>query len=356
MSFQLWLARQSFQSSRQTFYEDLAEALEDDEKLTRRIDKLAERAANEHDLLAPLFQLWSRRMDDRQFAEALEGTVPRGDLMIIGAAEGAGKLSDGLRFASLVIGATKEMKASLYGAVIGFVFLFSFLCVLLALFSFYGIGLIETLVPPNQWPWAGQLLRDLAQFVTGSGVQALGAFIVAGIVFVWSLPRWRGRIRVGFDRYLPIYTIYRDFQGALFLVSLAALMRNDVSLNRALETLEESASPWLRWHIREVMYRLDYESDQPGKAFATGIFDRKLTWRIIDFSERSNFAKAIEKVGVRSIDAVTKMVKKSAGTINVVLMVLSGGLLAFIIAGAFLTLYEAQNSVQKQMSATSSVK
>lgn len=356
MSFQLWMARQSFQSSRQEFYEDLAEALDDNAKLTGRIDELAERAAAERDVLAPLFQLWSRRMDDREFSEALEGTVPQGDLMILGAAEGAGKLSDGLKFASLVIGASKEMKSALVGAVIGFVFLFSFLCILLALFSFYGIGLIETLVPPNQWPWAGQLLRDLAQFVTGSGVYVLGAFFALGALYLWSLPRWSGRVRVGFDRFVPFYTIYRDFQGALFLVSLAALMRNNVSLNRALETLEQSASPWLSWHIREILFRLDYESDKPGKAFATGIFGRKLTWRIIDFSARSTFAKAIEKVGVRSIDGVTKMVSQSAGKINKFLMVLSGGLLAFIIAGAFLTLFEAQNAVQQQMSATGSIR
>jgi type II secretory pathway component PulF len=356
MNLSLWMAKQSFQSSRQTFYEDLAEALEDEDKLTRRIDVLAERAVAERDVLAPLYQLWSRRMDDRQFTEALEGTVPQGDLMILGASEGAGKLADGLKFASLVIGASKEMKSSLYGAVIGFVFLGAFLCVLLALFSFYGIGLIETLVPPDQWPWVGQLLRDMARFVTGWGVQVLCAFFIGGTAYLWSLPRLRGRFRVGLDRYVPFYTIYRDFQGALFLVSLAALMRNEVSLNRALETLEATASPWLRWHIREILFRLDYESDQPGKAFATGIFDKRLTWRIIDFSERSTFAKAIEKVGIRSIDGVTKMVSKSAGTINKALMILSGGLLAFIIAGAFLTLYEAQNAVQRQMSATGSLK
>lgn len=356
MSIALAFAKMSFSGSRAEFYEDLAEALDDRESLTTRIDVLADRAANEKDILAPLFQLWSRRMDDRSFASALEGTVPQSDLMIIGASEGAAKLSDGLRFAALVIGAAKQMKAALYAAVIGFVFLSGFLSVLLGLFSFYGIDLIEELVPPSDWPWMGQRLRDLAEFVTGSGVQAMLVLLGMGALYVWSLPRWYGKARVVADRALPFYTIYRDFQGALFLVSLAALMRNRVSLNRALETLAESASPWLRWHIREILYRLDYESDQPGKAFATGIFNRKLTWRIIDFSQRSSFAVAIEKVGIRSIDAVTETVKKSAGKINKILMVFSAGLLAFIIAGAFLTLFEAQNSVQKQMSATSSLK
>jgi type II secretory pathway component PulF len=344
----------SFSGSRVEFYKDLAEVLDHRVSLTSRIDVLANRAVEEKDVVAPLFQLWSRRMDDRSFADALEGTVPQSDLMIIGASEGAGKLSDGLRFAAMVIVAAKQMKAALYAAVIGFVFLSAFLSVLLGLFSAYGIGFIEELVPPNDWPWMGQRLRELAEFVTGSGVQAMLVLLGLGVLYVWSLPRWSGKARVVADRILPFYTIYRDFQGALFLVSLAALMRNRVSLNRALDTLAESGSPWLRWHIREILYRLDYESDQPGKAFATGIFNRNLTWRIIDFSQFSSFAVAIEEVGINSISLITESVKKSAGKLNKILMVISGGLMAFIITGAFLTLFEAQNSVQKQMSATSS--
>lgn len=356
MSLQLWLARQTFRAQRQAFYEDLAEALDDKAQLAGRIEVLATRAAQEHDVLAPLYRLWLRRMDDRSFSSALTDTVPAGDVMILHAAEQAGRLPDGLRFAALVIGANREMTEALYGAVIGFVFLSAFLVGLLALFSFYGIGLIEELVPPDAWPWVGRMLRDLAHFVTGSGIWVLACLSAAGIACAWSLRNWSGRARVWADRYVPVYTIYRDFHGGLFLVALAALMRNKVSLNDALDQLSGKASPWLRWHIRQVQLRLDYDSDQPGKAFATGIFSKPLTWRIIDFGERSSFPLALEKVGLRSIDMVTRMVKRSAGKINKLLLILSGGLMAFIIAGTFLTMYEAQNAVQRQISTTSSIK
>lgn len=356
MNLALWFAKSSFQSMRRDFYEDLAEALKDRDTVTNRIDVLASRAVAEKDVLAPLFQLWSRRMDDRSFSEALEGTVPDGDLMILGAAENAGKLADGLQFTSLVIDAGKEMTGALYAAVIGFVFLTLFLAGLLAGFSFYGIAMIEELVPASQWPWIGQLLREIAQFVTAKGVWVLCLLLAGGAAYVWSLPRWSGKARVVADRFLPIYTIYRDFQGARFLVSLAALMRNRVSLNTALETLAETATPWLRWHIREVLLRLDYESDQPGKAFATGLFSRRLTWRIIDFSERNAFAEAIEKVGIKSIGVVTEMVQASAGKINKILMFVSAGMLALIIAGVSLTLFEAQSALQKQVTSPSSMK
>ena len=97
-NLQLWLAKASFGSRRLEFYEDLAEALEDDAALVEQLDVWAARAEKEGDVVAPLYRLWLRRMDDRSFAQALIGTVPESDVLILDAAEEAGNLAGGLRF------------------------------------------------------------------------------------------------------------------------------------------------------------------------------------------------------------------------------------------------------------------
>lgn len=356
MSFSIWLAKSSFHNHRAEFYEDLAEAIADGDPLADRIEVLASRAANEKDLQAPLFQLWYDRMDDGSFSEAMSGTVPDSDLMIIQAAEESGDLVTGLAFTAKVIEATKMMRKAIRFAIAGFIGLSALQIVLLCGLSFWGIGLIEAIVPPNAWPWLGLQLKALASFVTESGATVAVCLVAIGIVYVWSLRNWYGVIRVWFDRHIPFYAIYRDFSGAMFLVSLAALMKNGKALNDALESLGERASPWLLWHIRQIQLRLDYEAESAGNAFATGMFDRRLTWRIIDFGKRSgsDFAVAMEKVGIKSIDKVMESVKVRATKLNKFLMFVNAGMIMFIVSSALSTVYEAQEVLQKQINSSAS--
>jgi type II secretory pathway component PulF len=357
--FLLWFAKLSFAGTRIDFYEDLAEALNDRASLSAEIDKLALRAAQQRDASAPLLRLWSRRMEDRSFALSLVGTVPDGDVMVLEGAEESGRLADGLQFLSRMLKSINAMKSALKGAVIGFVGLSAYLLTLLCLFSFYGIGIIEQVVPPNAWPWIGQVLRDVAHFVTDYGIWVMTLMIFLSCAFIWSLPNWRGKIRVQFDRYVPMYTIYRNFQGAIFLISLAALTRENadengvvngksISLNSALEKLRTRANPWLRWHISRILMNLDDQSANAGLAFNTGLFDQRLTWRIADFGARNHFAVALEKVGLKLMDTVTDFVLSSAKKINTLLLCLTGAMMAFMIVGILLTMFEAQEVIQKQ--------
>jgi len=356
MSISLWLARWSFHSHRAVFYEDLAEAVFEGDPLADRIEELAARAADERDVQAPLFQLWFDRMDDCSFSDALSGTVPESDLMIIQAAEESGDLVTGLTFTAKVIAATTTMRKVIRQAIAGFIGLSALQIVLLMGLSFWGIGLIEAIVPPNAWPWLGLQLKALANFITESGATLSICLIVIAIVYIWSLRNWYGRARNQFDKYVPFYTVYRDFTGAMFLVSLAALMKNGKALNDALEVLSERASPWLLWHIREIQFRLDYETESAGYAFRTGMFDRRLTWRIIDFGKRAgaDFAIAMEKVGIKSIDKVMESVKARAAKLNRFLIYLNASMIMFIVAGALSTIYEAQEVLQKQITSSQS--
>ncbi|HEX7648402.1 MAG TPA: type II secretion system F family protein [Noviherbaspirillum sp.] len=352
-NLQLWLAKTSFGSRRLEFYEDLAEALEDGAALVEQLEVWSARAEKEGDVVAPLYRLWLRRMDDRSFAQALIGTVPDTDVLILEAAEEAGNLPEGLRFLRNIVEAASDMKSSMIGAVSGFAALSLLIVGMLFGLSNYGIPVMEEIVPANAWPAIGVILRDVAHIVTGYGVWLLIAAIAGGALFIWSLAHWRGRARVKADEYVPVYSIYREFNGALFRVMLSALMKNKVSLTEALDKLAKRANPWLRWHIRTTLRRLDYESDQPAKAFATGIFNKRETWRFIDYGARSSFPVAIGKLGLQSIDKVTKSVKRSAAVLNKILLLVGGGVLGFIVIGMLLTGYEAQTALQQQVQSVS---
>lgn len=344
----LWLAEWEFSRRRSDFYEDLAEAIDDNAVLVEYLRTHQKRAKSRQDLIEPIYSLWLRRMDDRSFAQALLGTVPTSDVMILEAAERSGRLAEGLRFLAKAIRGADTMRSELRRAVAGPLFLLGMFVSMLVGFSFYLVPVLLQIMPVSSWPMVGQALYGVSQVVTGYGIWIGGVVVALSMLFVWSLPRWTGVWRNRADKYIPMYAIYRDYVGAIFLVSLASMMQAGDGLAEALAALAKRGSPWLRWHITRIRTRLDKNTDQQTAAFATGIFNQQLTDRVIDFGARQSVDKALGKVGLASIEKVTKFVSGSATVLNRLLIALCGATMIFIILGVMLTANEAQNAIQRQ--------
>lgn len=346
--FLLGLAKWGFSSRRADFYSDLAEALEDKAVLVDQIRLLERRARARKDTILPLYVLWLQRLDDRSFGKALMDTVPPGDVMIVEAAEESGEMVEGLRFLSKAIEASNKMKDVLIKSVAGPVFLMMMFVALLTGFSFYLVPVLAQIMKPATWPAIGQALYAVSQVVTGYGIW-IGVGLIGLIsIYIWSLTRWVGKWRTKCDTYIPLYSIYRDFEGSIFLVAFSSLMRSGMGISESLRALGKRASPWLKWHINRIQIRLESEADQPYKAFDTGVFNRTLTDRIIDFGSRNSVEVAFTKVGLSSIDKLTEFVASSAMVLNKLLIVLCGATMIFMVSGVLLTAQEAQNAIMRQ--------
>lgn len=344
----LWLAKNSFSGRRVDFYTDLAEALEDKAVLVEVITNLEQRAAQRRDAIEPIYALWLKRMDDRTFAKSLIGTVPDSDVMILEAAEQSNQLIDGLRFLAKAITAGNKMRSELITSIAGPIFLLVMFVALLVGFSYFLVPVLSEIMPPSSWPLIGRILYGVSQVITVFGMWIAGTFIVITGIYIYTLPRWTGNTRKWFDNYIPLYSIYRDFVGSIFLVALASLMRSGVGLAESLNTLALRASPWLSWHIVLIHSRLDKESGHPAKAFDTGVFNKDLTDRVMDFGSRSKFHEAIQKVGIASIDKITGYVSASAKLINRILIFVCGATMIFMVAGVLLTAQDAQNAIMRE--------
>lgn len=349
-SISLGLAKLQFVSARREYYEDFAEALEDNDEPKSIIARDAEKADHRKDVMGTLYRLWLQRMEDRSFVEALTGTVPTLDQMILNSSDSANSLVRGLRFLCLAIDASRQMSGAIFGALAMPVILIVAFVAMLLTFAFMLVPLLLRMLPPAEWPPLGKVVYHLSMFVTSYGIHTAIALVAFAVAFVASLSRWRADpVRKWCDRYLLPYTIYRDYMGSLFLVSLAALMENDVDLSSALEVLHENSNPWLQSHVEEIQHRLYSESENPGIAFDTGIFNRRITERVIQFGKRSSFQVAVAKVGLRSIDKSARFVTKSAKLLNGVLLVLCGIFLVVMFAGAVTTVQQVQSSKKAQM-------
>lgn len=345
MSFKFALAKWSFGRRRAEFYADLAEALADRGVLIDILESQLERLEERDDVETELYKLWLHRLDDRAFSEALRDTVPNLDVMVLGASEGAGGLVKGLQFLTLTVEASRQMKSAVIGALAMPITLFFILLSFVGLFSFWIVPMCASMLPPDKWPALGQVLYGVSQLVTNYG-WLLGSVGTVSAIALWrSLSRWTGPARVKAERFLPIYAIYRDYTGSIFLVALAALMQSGVGIAEALTELRPDAPKWLQWHIDEILHGLDVDSDQPARAFRTGVFSRTITDRVEDFGKRSNFREALGKVGLASINKTVKQVTVSARALNIALIAIVTAVTLFLSAGAALVLLSAAQQI-----------
>lgn len=276
---------------------------------------------------------------------ALAGAVPGPDLMVLRSAEIAGSLPEGLRFLAKTIEDTAKMRKAILGAVLIPSFCLLLIIAIIFLFSKMMVPVLADVVPVAKWHPLGKILYSISGFVTGYW-PVVAAILAATIyLFTWSLANWSNTWRFAADHYLP-YSIYRDYHGAIFLVTLAALLKAGTSIGESLDLLRDAGTIWMRRHISIMRARIDQGID-PVEAMNTGIVHEDIAYRVIDYGERSGFQKGIEKIGFRSIELVTDKITNSAALINVLSLLVVGFCLGFIILAFMLTTQGVDQAMTK---------
>lgn len=276
---------------------------------------------------------------------ALAGAVPVSDLMVIKSSEIAGTLADGLRFLTKTIEDAAKMRKAILGAIVIPSFCMLLIGAIIFLFSKMMVPVLADVIPVGKWHPLGKILYSISTFVTGYWPVVFCAIGGGIYAFIWSLSNWANSGRFKADNYLP-YSIYRDYHGAIFLVTLAALLRAGTSIGDALDLLRDSGTIWMRRHIAMIRSRIDQGID-PVEAMNTGIVHEDIAYRVIDYSERSGFQRGIEKIGFRAIELVTDRITASAGVINVLSLLVVGFCLGFIILAFMLTTQGVDQAMTK---------
>lgn len=342
----------TFNKTREKFYEDLADAITDRETLTKFISIRKTRSIKQNDPLAALYASWINRLSKKggRLSYMLQGTAPESDLMILAAIEGKGELPVGLRFLAKTIKDRRGMKASMQAAIAMPAVVTLIMLIFMGILSVFVIPVFAELAPVDKWITIGKILYAISYVIVHWGLLllVLGGGLLA--LFFWSLNNWTGKQRAVVDRYLP-YRVYRDYTGAIFLVALAGMLKAGDSLNRALEQLKKRNSPWLRWHIDQILKNMDKSSENYGEAFSTGVFSQELSNRLVDYSRRSGeFESVVSRIGVEGIGQIRTEVDESAKKLNLFLVVVLGGILAFMLVGVVLTAQGLSSSLREEVS------
>lgn len=342
--------KSAFGRIRAEFYEDLAESLDDKAVLVTELTKHLTRAHKKRSKLAGLYALWLRRMDTMSFTAALKGTVPGMDSLVLQASEQTGNLPQGLRFLTFSVRAVAKIKGAIMGAITMPVIVGNMIVGMLYGFGAFMVPILSAIVPPERWPGMGKLMYALSSVVLNYGLLIYAMLGITIGALIWALPNWSGPVRRKFDNVIP-FSVYRDYNSAVMLVSLSGLMQSGASLVGSLKSMRASSPPWMAWHLGQVLQKLDRESASPARAFNTGILPEDIYERVVDYGERSGFQTALKKIGAQALEKLDKSVQAKAKLMNSLLLFVSGTLMALIIGSVMLTAQEAKKEMNSHQTA-----
>jgi type II secretory pathway component PulF len=324
LSFSVRWAAYQFKSKRLEYYTNLADRIEAADGKKNFLDFFtadAQRYAGKS--RGVLSEHWVVRMQDTgaDLANTFSGTLPEEEVMLIRVAQQSGKagiltaLRDLARVGQTIQEAKNEfvstMVAAFFGALIA--------CAALAAIPFFSVPkLTETfsMLPQDKWGPVGQTMLSISDFLKSWGIFLFVGLIGLGVWIVWSLTNWTGTTRQWCDRHVLIYKLYRDFRGALFMATLASMTKhqgNSLSLIRnSLLLLGQQSSPWLSWHITQIVAFIDETGKTTADAFNTGILEEETLYFFIEVFETRGFDVGMQEAGRRTERMAKVVVTKRA--------------------------------------------
>ncbi|MDP9897361.1 hypothetical protein J2W32_006482 [Variovorax boronicumulans] len=306
--------------TRASFYRDLADAV------TRKVgmrDFLERQASNARMLddttAVKVYRALSARLSSgfgASYAELLLGIAPRSDQLMLHAVDDAGSskvqalliTADAVDFQiNTITSIAKELIVPILA-----VPCVGFLCIITADIV---TGIAKD-SPPEIWTGYNGFVRWLSETINAYAI-AIGVGLLAFVVgFILILPRWIGPLRSKAEN-LPGFGLYRDYNAALVLSSMAMMIRSGKTLRESLEAMRVPSRPWLRWHLSRIISSLeDNPTDYIG-AFGKGLMPKTVKARMASLLDSSkNFADALVVLGSSEIKTLGDRVQLSALTTN----------------------------------------
>lgn len=287
----------------------------------------------------------TRLEEGHTFANALGPFIPVEEALIIEAGEAAGRLTQGLKSAQTQCNAGSQIKSMVAAAIAE------------PALSAVSIGLTGWFCGSALWPemikvvdlkyWPGWTLPLVSfEMAFAKHWQISGLLIFVVVAYLWSMPRWTGRIRSLFDK-VPPWSVYRDQQSAAFLGVLGGLLSSGMEMDAAMGRIENSARPWLRWHIQKIRVRLASTGANPMGALDNGLFSHAIMDFIEDASRTRSFDEAITHLSTDAMPMIIRKVKVMTAVAGTVLTLMTGSVFLYQVAVQQVGVTEATNNFQR---------
>jgi hypothetical protein len=258
------------------------------------------------------------------FAALVRDLAPASDQMLMKAVDDAGvNTSKALVFsADAVAFQLRSIRTTLWELAQPLVFL-----VVVAVISWITADVVASIaesVPEMNWTGFNAFVQWLAVAISSYGLFIAAGLVVLSAVFLWALPRWIGMQRLRFDGW-PGFGLYRDYNAAVVLSSLAMLLSSGRSVREGMEALRSTARPWLRWHFSRALASLDANPSDYQRAFGLGLMPKAIRAKLASrLDSKVTFAEAMVDIATTEVELLELRVKASAALTGYSLVILLG--------------------------------
>lgn len=264
------------------------------------------------------------------FSKSLKGWVSDNEYSLIAAGDKSGDLSKSFEMAVDLTEKIQDAKKQIMAAAAYPVTILLVAILVLYGFSIQLLPVLESIVPVEQWPSSSQDLYYLANFVNQNILYIFIGLGVGAVVIAKSMSLWTGKIRDKVDNYPP-YSSYKDFQSAIFLISLSTLLKAGISLRESIALMHDQGNKYVKSHLSQALKNLE-KGVSGGKALnipfmGSGGDDVEI------YGMASDFDEAMEELG-------NQFIKKQINKI-VAIMVIFKYVTMFGMAGIILWIFLA---------------
>lgn len=269
----------------------------------------------------------------KPFSSAIQGWVPPSEAMLIESGESGGNLPDAFEQAINVTESQQRMKKAI---IAGLAYPLITLLMLLGMIFMFSITVVPQLsefIPPDEWPGASKGLYTMSQIVGNFGLYLLFGVIGLFVLIMKTLPKWTGNLRAKFDK-APPWSIYRSFQGAVFLVALAALMKTGTPLRSALSKLMSQSPPYVKEHLAKMVNNLANGRGN-GESLNTGFLSKEIADDVTLYGEVADFEAAMNSIGQEAIEDGVNGIKTASGIVGNIILILTGVFTGWVYYGFF---------------------
>lgn len=352
-----WFALLEFRLRRAEFYRDFAEMFQRNEAMVSFLEgEIGNANLTRQRGRARALRIVLHRHRDGDHASRvshlLDGVVPRSDAMLLTAVDRAADKPHALLALADAIDKQQQMLRLMasYSALPAMTIP---ICYALIVVLGKVILVIDDATPVYAqaalWDGMNGWAKAIALFAQAWGTEALLVLGAALAALLWSLPRWRGAVRLRVETW-PVYSLYRDFQAGMLFSSMAMMLRTGETLQGSIDDLSRRASPWMRWHLGRVVDALDENPTATLDAFRRGLLSSHLLSRAATLNRSStSFSDVLIHLGTSEGERVLARVKSAAVIANFALVGLFASVATFMgvasmtVPGKFAALMEPSN-------------
>jgi type II secretory pathway component PulF len=245
--------------------------------------------------------------EGKPLSEALRPFVPTEDYLLLE----AGLVSNTLKqsFQNLIenFESSKEISKAL---IQGMVEPASSFFIFMALSIFSGLSVWDSLLssfPIENWPaWCIPMIN----FQLFIGKNWVLLFLIVPLIYLYRLAliSWTGSIRNFFDK-TPLFSIYREKTGVVFLIVVSGLLASGGTFERCLELIKSKGSNYLNWHIDSILTRMSIYPSDVSAFLNTGLFNNDVLFQINNAAMTRNLSDTLRHIGSSAIKEVVASAK-----------------------------------------------